>query len=70
MSDLEIPELQNPDNSYEIRNDIQLNEAAWYAKAETWVVVAVVAVIVGIVVYTIQKKRATRGAPGIQVEEA
>lgn len=67
---LEVPELAETGEAYEIRDEYSLNEAAWYGKAETWVVVGVLAVVVGIVIYTIQKKRATRAAPGMQVEDA
>lgn len=67
---LEVPELAETGEAYEIRDEYNINEAAWYGKAETWVVVGVLALIVAIVIYTIQKKRATRGAPGVQVEEA
>jgi len=55
--------------AYEIRDEYNINEAAWYGKAETWVVVVVVAVLVGVAVYTIQKKRATRAQPGVEVED-
>ena len=73
MSDKVVPEMENVSpqgEPYEIRDEYNINEAAWYGKAETWVVVGIIAVIVGVVLYTIQKKRASKGAPGIEVEEA